>query len=56
MPQSDQGITDDRYKVIPRAAIFLRRWDSYLLLKGAPTKRLLANNCDGPRRHIEGFG
>ncbi|HKY53861.1 MAG TPA: DUF2281 domain-containing protein [Anaerolineales bacterium] len=43
MPQADQGITNDRYTVIPRTAIFLRRGDSYLLLKGAPTKRLWAN-------------
>ena len=32
MPQSDQGIANDRYTVIPRTAIFLRRGDSYLLL------------------------
>jgi hypothetical protein len=31
MPQSDQGITKDRYTVIPRTAIFLRRGDTYLL-------------------------
>ena len=53
MPQSDQGITNDRYILIPRTAIFLRRGDSYLLLKGAPTKRLWANkyNCLGG--HVE---
>jgi len=53
MPQSDQGVTKDRYTVIPRTAIFLRRGDSYLLLKGAPTKRLWANkyNCLGG--HVE---
>ena len=43
MPQSDQGVTSDRYTIIPRTAIFLRRDESYLLLKGAPTKRLWAN-------------
>ena len=43
MPQSDQGITKDRYTVIPRTAIFLWRGDFVLLLKGAPTKRLWAN-------------
>jgi 8-oxo-dGTP diphosphatase len=47
MPQSDQGVTKDRYTVIPRTAIFLRRGDSYLLLKGAPTKRLWANQYNG---------
>lgn len=53
MPQSDQGITKDRYQVIPRTAIFLRRQDSYLLLKGAPTKRLWANKYNGLGGHVE---
>jgi 8-oxo-dGTP diphosphatase len=53
MPQSDQGISRDRYSVIPRTAIFLRRGDSYLLLKGAPTKRLWANKYNGLGGHIE---
>lgn len=53
MPQSDQGITKDRYKLIPRTAIFLRRGDEYLLLQGAATKRLWAGkyNCLGG--HVE---
>jgi len=53
MPQSDQGITKDRYKVIPRTAIFLQRGDLVLLLKGAPTKRLWANKYNGLGGHIE---
>lgn len=53
MPQSDQGITQDRYTIIPRTAIFLRRGDSYLLLKGAPTKRLWANQYNGLGGHVE---
>lgn len=53
MPKSDQGITNDRYTVIPRTEIFLRRGDSYLLLKGAPTKRLWANLYNGLGGHIE---
>jgi 8-oxo-dGTP diphosphatase len=53
MPQSDQGVTHDRYTIIPRTAIFLRRGDSYLLLKGAPTKRLWANQYNGLGGHIE---
>jgi 8-oxo-dGTP diphosphatase len=53
MPQSDQGVTKDRYTVIPRTAIFLRRGDSYLLLKGAPTKRLWANKYNGLGGHVE---
>src|ERR671923_1074424 len=53
MTQSDQGITNDRYTVIPRTAIFLRRGESYLLLKGAPTKRLWANQYNGLGGHVE---
>lgn len=53
MPLSDQGITKDRYTVIPRTAIFLRRGDSYLLLKGAPTKRLWADKYNGLGGHVE---
>jgi len=53
MPHSDQGITKDRYTVIPRTAIFLRRGNLYLLLKGAPTKRLWANKYNGLGGHVE---
>ena len=53
MPQSDQGVTKDRYTVVPRTAIFLRRGDSYLLLKGAPAKRLWANQYNGLGGHVE---
>ena len=53
MPQSDQGVSKDRYNVIPRTAIFLRRGESYLLLKGAPTKRLWANKYNGLGGHVE---
>jgi len=53
MPQSDQGITRDRYMLIPRTIIFLRRGDSYLLIKGAPTKRLWAEKYNGVGGHVE---
>jgi len=53
MPSSDQGFSDDRYAVIPRTAIFLRRGDSCLLMKGAPTKRLWANKYNGLGGHVE---
>jgi len=53
MPQSDQGYSNNRYTVIPRTAIFLQRGDSYLLIKGAPTKRLWANKYNGLGGHIE---
>jgi 8-oxo-dGTP diphosphatase len=39
--------------LIPRTAIFLRRGDSYLLLKGAPTKRLWAGKYNGLGGHVE---
>ena len=53
MPQSDQGVNRDRYAIIPRTAIFLRRGNSYLLLKGALTKRLWANKYNGLGGHVE---
>ena len=53
MPQSDQGVNKERYTVIPRTAIFLRRGESFLLLKGAPTKRLWANKYNGLGGHVE---
>ena len=46
MPQSDQGITHDRYMLIPRKLIFLRRGESILLLKGASANRLWAGKCN----------
>ena len=53
MPVSDQGVNLDRYMLIPRTAIFVRRGDSYLLLKGAPSKRLWAGKYNGLGGHVE---
>jgi 8-oxo-dGTP diphosphatase len=53
MPSSDQGFNLERYMLIPRTAIFLRREGAYLLLKGAPTKRLWANKYNGLGGHVE---
>lgn len=53
MPISDQGLSLDRYMLIPRTLIFLRRGDSYLLLKGAPSKRLWAGKYNGLGGHLE---
>jgi 8-oxo-dGTP diphosphatase len=39
--------------LVPRTAIFLRRGDSYLLLKGAATKRLWAGKYNGLGGHVE---
>jgi 8-oxo-dGTP diphosphatase len=53
MPLSDQGIASDRFMLIPRTLVFLRKEDSYLLLKGAKTKRLWAGKYNGPGGHVE---
>jgi 8-oxo-dGTP diphosphatase len=53
MPSSDQGATRDRYQLIPRVLIFVRRGPLVLLLKGAPTKRLWANRYNGIGGHVE---
>lgn len=53
MPQSDQGISRERYMLIPRVLIFLTRGDEVLLIKGAPTKRLWANKYNGIGGHVE---
>lgn len=53
MPVNEQGITLDRYMVIPRTLIFLTRADQVLLIKGAPHKRLWANRYNGFGGHLE---
>jgi 8-oxo-dGTP diphosphatase len=53
MPKSDQGVLVDRYTIIPRTLIFVTRPGSVLLIKGAPTKRLWANQYNGLGGHIE---
>jgi 8-oxo-dGTP diphosphatase len=53
MPRSDQGVRNDRYKVIPRTLIFLTRGEEVLLLKGGAHKRLWANQYNGIGGHIE---
>jgi 8-oxo-dGTP diphosphatase len=39
--------------LIPRTAIFVRRGDEYLLLKGAPNKRLWAGKYNGLGGHVD---
>jgi 8-oxo-dGTP diphosphatase len=53
MPKSEQGVTKDRYMIIPRTLIFVTHGDRVLLIKGAPTKRLWANKYNGIGGHIE---
>jgi 8-oxo-dGTP diphosphatase len=53
MPVSDQGVTLDRYMLIPRVLIFVWRGDRVLLIKGAPTKRIWADKYNGVGGHVE---
>ena len=53
MPKSDQGVSSDRYMLIPRVLIFLRRGEKVLLIKGAAHKRLWANKYNGVGGHVE---
>lgn len=53
MPKSDQGVTFDRYMVIPRTLVFLTHQDRVLMIKGSPSKRLWANRYNGIGGHIE---
>lgn len=50
---SEQGISPERYRLIPRTLIFLTREEHVLLLKGAAHKRLWANLYNGVGGHVE---
>ncbi len=50
----EQGtVANQRYTVVPRTLSFLLCQDRLLLLRGAPTKRLWANQLNGLGGHIE---
>ena len=53
MPASDQKANFDRYMLIPRVLIFLRRGERWLLIRGAADKRLWAGKYNGLGGHIE---
>ncbi len=53
MAASEQGVDPNRYKVIPRTAIFLRRGESYLLLKGAADKKIWPGHYNGIGGHVD---
>jgi len=53
MPKSDQGISLNRYTVIPRTLIFITRNDQVLLLRGSAGKRIWASKYNGIGGHIE---
>jgi 8-oxo-dGTP diphosphatase len=53
MPRSDQGISRERYMLVPRVLVFVTRGTSVLLIKGAATKRLWAGKYNGVGGHVE---
>jgi 8-oxo-dGTP diphosphatase len=53
MGKNEQGIIGDRYMLIPRILIFIWDGSKVLLLKGAPGKRLWANQYNGVGGHVE---
>ena len=53
MSKAEQGVTKDRYQIIPRTLIFITRPGEVLLLKGAPNKRIWANLYNGVGGHVE---
>ena len=54
MPKEDLGMPkSQRYQLIPRVLIFLEKGDEILLLKGAPNKKIWANQYNGLGGHIE---
>ena len=53
MSASEQGLSHERYMLIPRVLIFITRGTSVLLLKGSPTKRLWAGKYNGVGGHVE---
>lgn len=50
---NQQGSMNNRYTLIPRTIIFVRKGDEVLLLKGAPTKKIWAGKYNGLGGHIE---
>ena len=53
MPVSDQGVSLDRYMLVPRTLVFVTRGDKILLLKGAEDKRLWSGLYNGIGGHVE---
>ncbi len=53
MPASDQNISPERYRLIPRTLIFVRRGADYLLIKGSPGKSSWGGKYNGIGGHVE---
>jgi 8-oxo-dGTP diphosphatase len=55
MGKDEQGLKGGapKYQTIPRVLVFLRNGSDVLLIKGAPQKRIWANQYNGVGGHIE---
>ncbi len=54
MGRSEQGISPDKYHMIPRVLIFVfNDQRKVLLIKGAPTKKIWAEKYNGVGGHVE---
>lgn len=53
MSAKEQGVSFDRYMLVPRTLIFVFAGKQVLLLRGAPEKRLWAGKYNGIGGHIE---
>jgi 8-oxo-dGTP diphosphatase len=53
VPRAEQGVSNDRYAVIPRVLIFIFRGDEVLLLQGSPEKRIWPDRYNGIGGHVE---
>ncbi|GAP10720.1 ADP-ribose pyrophosphatase [Bellilinea caldifistulae] len=53
MPKKDQGVSNNRFQIIPRTLIFITQGNRLLLIKGHPQKRIWANLYNGIGGHIE---
>lgn len=53
MSRKEQGVSPNRYRLIPRTLIFITHGDQVLLLKGAANKRLWAGRYNGIGGHVE---
>jgi 8-oxo-dGTP diphosphatase len=53
MPTEEQGVVPDRYLLVPRTIVFARQGRSYLLIKGASSKRIWPGLYNGVGGHVE---
>jgi 8-oxo-dGTP diphosphatase len=53
MPKIDQGVSLDKYQIIPRVLIFILKENKVLLLRGNANKRIWPGKYNGIGGHIE---